>query len=571
MKLKQIVSQALIKINDASGYNFMHCACIEGNATNVKKVLNRHFVGIPDLENRTTKLAKEPYRHKTCREIVKGQADEGHKEILQTLNEANDDWQELSELHKAVQRGDIEDVVSLVVDQSMNVNTTAKRRETALHWASVNGSEEIVETLLQLGAEISAQTDEGLTPLHMACLHNNFNVASCLLKVNKASVSVKTSRGDYEGSTPLHIAARRNTMHVAELLLIYEASLAEKDSRGQTPLHIAACHGRKKILALFLTNKADPHAKDNKGQTPLHLCAAGGHEKVVKTLLSKEDLDINCQDNMGFTPLHRSAENNKIKVVETLIDHKANVNIQTKQNLADRIFLVQGQCKGSPSWMYIFVHSFKLALFEKMAQEKSIPKTAFNKFGQEILCGYGEKPDDDLRSSIANEASAFVLDNDNETALHLACKKGHKEIVRLLYDTDINLVCQRDAEGFLPFHYGIMYGHVETVKLLLKKSPSLTEMSVEFSSAVESEPVTMTPADLAAANDVKNMEEILKPQAESRRIDGDVAKTLDMTKVRAEVKAFLLEKFESLYTSHGGIQPIVKGMDCFQPKEICAY
>ena len=578
MKLKQLVSEVLVKIDDTSGYSLMHGACVGGNARFVKKVLNRHFVDILYLENLRVETAEKRYREKTCREIVSELANEGQKEILQTLDEANDDWQKLSELHKAVQRGTIDEVVSLVVDQGMDVNTAANRRETALHWASVNGSKEVVETLLELGADISAQTDEGLTTLHMACLHNNFSVASCLLvnKTNKASVLAKTSRGDYGGSTALHIAARRNAVRIADLLLVYGASLAERDNRGQTPLHIAACHGQEKMSELFLTRKADPHAKDNNGQTPLHLCAAKGHEKVVETLLANKVLDINrqvnSQDNMGFTPLHRAAENSRIAVAETLIRRKANVNMQTKQNLAERIFLVQGQCEGIPSWKYIFVHSFKLALFEKMAQEQSIPKTAFKEFGQEILCGYGEKPDDDLRSSIANEASAFVLDNGNETPLHLACKKGHNEIVRILLEANENLVDEFsarvdvyrcDAEGFMPFHNAVMYGHVKTVELLLKKSPGLTEKSVEFSSAGENEPVTMTPADLAAANDV-NMDEILKTQKEPRSSDADVAKKPDMTKIQTKNGKRLSQKLHDVCRTHGGI-PFKEKMSNFAP------
>ena len=52
-----------------------------------------------------------------------------------------------------------------------------------------------------------------------------------------------------------------------------------------------------------------------------------------------------------------------------------------------------------------------------------------------------------------------VMDNDNRTALHIACCEGHIEIVRLLIRKGARLHVEEDRWGNRPLKYAIMNGH----------------------------------------------------------------------------------------------------------------
>ncbi len=73
------------------------------------------------------------------------------------------------------------------------------------------------------------------------------------------------------GLTPLHLAVLTNQVEVAELLIERGADLAAraKDEHGGTPLHWAAGLGRTEIAKRLVEAGADINAPDNHGYTPL--------------------------------------------------------------------------------------------------------------------------------------------------------------------------------------------------------------------------------------------------------------------------------------------------------------
>ena len=70
-------------------------------------------------------------------------------------------------IHEAAKSGDLDQVQFLIV-QGVDVNGKAIRDETPLIIASLAGNGEIVNYLLQRGANIYARTASGMTALHAA-------------------------------------------------------------------------------------------------------------------------------------------------------------------------------------------------------------------------------------------------------------------------------------------------------------------------------------------------------------------------------------------------------------------
>ena len=103
--------------------------------------------------------------------------------------------------------------------------------------------------------------------------------------------------------TPLHVAALNGNGDMAELFLAHGADINARDYYGLTPLHLAAQCGHIDTIKILLFNGANIHAKTNdQGLTPLHWAALWGYTEGINTLL-KNGADINAHDNIGDTPL----------------------------------------------------------------------------------------------------------------------------------------------------------------------------------------------------------------------------------------------------------------------------
>jgi ankyrin repeat protein len=99
---------------------------------------------------------------------------------------------------------------------------------------------DIVRILLAHKADVNAQTDCGLTPLHIAVWNEEVDVVRSL-----CSGGASPSLCDSLSRTPIHLAAKKSNMDCVRLLLDQGADLNCRDSRGSTPLHYAVSSGQR--------------------------------------------------------------------------------------------------------------------------------------------------------------------------------------------------------------------------------------------------------------------------------------------------------------------------------------
>lgn len=97
----------------------------------------------------------------------------------------------LTDLHKAVRDGDIEQVDALI-EQGEDVNAKVGGGVTPLHLTGFNTETDIAASLLQAGADIDPVSDVLGTPLHWALYLGN-NLIADMLILNGASVSEENS------------------------------------------------------------------------------------------------------------------------------------------------------------------------------------------------------------------------------------------------------------------------------------------------------------------------------------------------------------------------------------------
>jgi ankyrin repeat protein len=156
---------------------------------------------------------------------------------------------------------------------------------TALHHAITASNTEIVEYLLDNGANPKKMDRTGRSPLCLAASYASDTKIIDLLLEKKKTVDVNDR--DKFGVTALHNAAMASNNKMASHLLAKGADVNRRDDRGVTPLMVAAFHANNMALInLFLSNeKVDLRCCDELGQNII------AHEEKNTDELGQEIID----------------------------------------------------------------------------------------------------------------------------------------------------------------------------------------------------------------------------------------------------------------------------------------
>ncbi|XP_066016791.1 uncharacterized protein [Pocillopora verrucosa] len=229
-------------------------------------------------------------------------------------------------LKKCVEEGNIAELRKLL-EQSSNpeelVNKKLRQNKTALHIAVEKGHEEIVEYLLEKGADIHATDDFGCTALHVAASNRkeNFNIAQLILNCE----GVKVNALEENENTPLKLAAEKGHINIVKKLISMKADVNKADKGDSTPLHVAAKKSHDQTLELLLKEVEDGTiGKQTKEKmTALHFAVESKNERCVALLLNQgASVCVHSKNEQGRTPLDIANDDPKENIIEFLKDPK---------------------------------------------------------------------------------------------------------------------------------------------------------------------------------------------------------------------------------------------------------
>ncbi|MHC4644707.1 MAG: ankyrin repeat domain-containing protein [Planctomycetota bacterium] len=231
-----------------------------------------------------------------------------------------------SAMYGAAQSGDTARVKELLKKDPCLANCSfgGEDKLTPLHWATIRGHMDVMEVLIENGADIEARDRWGATPLLKA---TDLAVVKLLLR-HGADFRVTNHRG----YSVLHHAAYEGNMELAKLWIELGVDLEQLYAKGGTPLLCAASRDHNNVVELLLEKRAHIGACDNEGQTALHKAAWGNSVKVMKLLLAR-GMKTDVIDKAGETPLHEAARVG-LRCFDSavlLLSNGANVNIPDKQ------------------------------------------------------------------------------------------------------------------------------------------------------------------------------------------------------------------------------------------------
>ena len=237
----------------------------------------------------------------------------------------------MTALHWSAFRDDLE-MAELLLQAEADV--AAKTRVGAImpiSMAAQNGSAVMLEKLIEAGAEANSRTSTGATALMMATMSGSVEAVEILLD-NGAFVNKREKKN---GQTPLMFAAWQNRPDVIRLLVERGAHIGLATyliSMDDTPLDTVGLpiqQGRR---------GRGPRAPGGNstmgGQTALLFAARDGHLEAVKALVEAgADVDqINVGE--GTSPMVIAVANGHYTVAKYLLDQGADPNITNIDGLA---------------------------------------------------------------------------------------------------------------------------------------------------------------------------------------------------------------------------------------------
>ncbi|KAI1852914.1 hypothetical protein JX265_012942 [Neoarthrinium moseri] len=311
----------------------------------------------------------------------------------------------------AARYGHIE-IVQVLLDKGANLNSKNLWGSTALSEAVGKRNEAVVKILLEEGADVNIQDVLGETPLSKTAGSGDESMVQLLLG-KKSNVIYPEN-----GYVAVASAIKNGYDSIVRLLLEGLGGNHTAMDYGHLLVHASEL-GSQSWVEAFLANGADVDTKDKYGRRPLHLAARRGFEAIVRILLDN-GAQVNAKDDRGMAPLHTAVRDGKESVLLLLLTNGADVDAQDNH--------------------------------------EETPLLSAVEHGHEAT----------VRILLENKATADMQDKDGRTPLTQASKSGNKAIVQMLIDhgADIDIM---DNYGWTPLSRAISSRHESIVQILLDK------------------------------------------------------------------------------------------------------
>ncbi|CAH1113126.1 unnamed protein product [Psylliodes chrysocephalus] len=216
-------------------------------------------------------------------------------------------------LHSAVHGGDIK-AVELCIKSGAKISIQQQDLSTPVHLACAQGATEIVKLMFKMQPEekmacLSFCDVQKMTPLHCAAMFDHPEIVEYL--VNEGA---DINAMDKERRSPMLLAALRGGWRTVHMLIRLGADINIRDVNKRNVLHLVVMNGGR--LEKFASEVSETKSKESllqllnekdiTGCSPLHYASREGHIRSLENLI-RLGACINLKNNNNESPLHFAA------------------------------------------------------------------------------------------------------------------------------------------------------------------------------------------------------------------------------------------------------------------------
>ncbi|KAI1667999.1 Ankyrin repeat domain protein [Pyrenophora tritici-repentis] len=384
--------------------------------------------------------------------------------IVEAVN-AKDSWGH-APLPFAAENGQLQ-MVQLLLDAGAEVNAQGGHYGNALYAASFGGHEQIVKTLLDAGADVNTQGGHYGNALQAASVRGHEQVVKMLLDTG---AEVNAQGGHYGNA--LYGASDGGHEQIVKTLLDAGADVNAQGGEYGNALQAASFGGHEQVVKTLLDAGADVNGQSGEYGNALQAASARGHEQIVKTLLDA-GAEVNAQGRPYGNALQAASDRGHEQVVKMLLDAGAEVNAQggyygnALQAASDgghkqivKTLLDAGADVNAQGGPYGNALQVVKALFDAGVNAQG------GEYGNALQAASVGGHEQIVKTLLDKGADVNAQGGRYGNALQAASAEGHEQVVKMLLDAgaDVNAQGGHYGNALQAASFG---GHEQVVKMLL--------------------------------------------------------------------------------------------------------
>ena len=336
---------------------------------------------------------------------------------------------------------------------------------TPLHEAADLGHTECCAVLLEKGAPLDAQMQDGQTPLHVAAFNGHVATVELLLE-NRADMDARNELA----YTPLHSAIAKGHIDVMKALLEAGADVDAACMDGLSCLQLA--------VLFASTPNPSPISRNAPAGTNQTEVTPDAYEAVARFLIGN-GANIGAQDDAQRTVLHTAAERNSTRLLSLIID-----TVKTHPEAATIVpALVNSPTVEGVTALHIATAHNNVPAVRLLVEAGAVPNAQADQHTTPLHTAAGKGAFEvldyllEVRKAADGDAWPAALTAGPEaTAIHFAAQEGHVRGIEALLNAGA-LVSAAIGSGDTPLHLAASGGHLDAVRFLLSKGADVNAVN----------------------------------------------------------------------------------------------